>query len=119
MSLSYYEGKRPRSLPTLLALMWANALFAAAVVFGWAFLAWVIAEPTAWAARTPIPHRSTPDLFEYPFLLLWAMPAAGVAGAWVAEKLGRRGLAYAVALLPILYFNVIFGWFYLSPAGLR
>jgi hypothetical protein len=52
-------------------------------------------------------------------VLLWLMPLAGVALAWLALKSGRRGLALTALMLPIVLLGLIFGWFYGAPPELR
>ena len=49
------------------------------------------------------------------FVMLWFMPAAGILGAWLALKIGRRALAISCVTLPLGLLGLIFGWYYLAP----
>lgn len=115
MSLSLYEGKRRKDATPLIALQAANLLFAAGCVFLWAMLSLVVEEPIRWATSYGVGSR--PDLFDYPFVLLWQMPIGGACAAWVAQKMDRMTLAYILACYPLAYLGLVVGWYYLTPAN--
>ena len=123
MSISYYEDGTPIIPPRsrkLLALMAANAAFAMVMLFAWTVVSLFVAEPMSWATWMPISRGSTfEDVVRYPFVLLWLMPASGIAGAWFAMKAGRMPLAYACVGLPIVVMSLVFGWYYLTPPDWR
>ena len=119
MTISYYgdEARAPiQPSGTMTFLMLANAVVAMTVLFAWTAISLYIVEPIAWATWMPVRRGTTfEDLFEYPFVMLWFMPAAGIAGAWLALKLGRRALAITCVMLPLMLLGLIFGWYYLAP----
>jgi hypothetical protein len=100
-------------------LMLVNAVIAMTVLFAWTAISLYIVEPIAWATWMPVRRgTSFEELFEYPFVLLWLMPLAGIAGAWLGLKFGRRTFAMTCAILPVLLLALIFGWFYGAPPEL-
>lgn len=123
MTISYYDDGarasiRPTSFMTLLML--ANAVIAMTVLFAWTAISLYIVEPIAWATWMPVRRgTSFEELFEYPFVLLWLMPLARVAGAWLGLKFGRRTFALTCLVLPVALLGLIFGWFYGAPPDLR
>lgn len=119
VTISYYGDESRASIPasgTMTFLMLANAVIAMTVLFAWTAISLYIVEPIAWATWVPVRRGTTfEDLFEYPFVMLWCMPAAGIAGAWLALKFGRRALAIGCVTLPLGLLGLIFGWYYLAP----
>ncbi len=101
-------------------LMLVNAVIAMTVLFAWTAISLYIVEPIAWATWMPVRRgTSLEELFEYPFMLLWLMPLAGVAGAWLALKSGRRTFALTCLALPVALLALIFGWYYGAPPDFR
>jgi hypothetical protein len=98
-----------------MAMLAMNVVFAAVVVFAWAYVALVISEPLAWATWMPVGRNWRPGMFEYPFTLLWALPGAGIVSGWTARKARNMPLAYFCASLPIITLILLFGWYYLAP----
>jgi len=122
MSISYTGADtvvvaRPSDSRLLLALMTIDGLFACIAVFWWTLISFFIAEPIKWATWTGMSSR--PELLEYPFSVLWMLPAAGIGGAWLAKKAGRLRLALALAFFPILLIGLVLGWYYLTPPHWR
>ncbi len=119
MTISYYGGEARAPIPAsgfMTSLMLANAVVAMTVLFAWTAVSLYIVEPVAWATWMPVRRGTTfEDLFEYPFVLLWLMPAAGIAGAWASLKFGRRALALTCVALPLALLSFIFGWYHLAP----
>ncbi len=113
MTLSLYDGKRQHSAAPLIVLQAANLIFAASCVFLWAMLSLVVGEPIRWAPEYGIGSR--PQLFDYPFVLLWLLPVISACAAWVAQQIDRMKLAYFLALYPLAYISLIVGWYYLAP----
>jgi hypothetical protein len=97
-------------------LMLAYAVVAMTVLFAWTAISLYLVEPIAWATWMPVRRgTSFEDLFEYPFVMLWLMPTAGIAGAWISLKLGRRALAITCVTLPIALLALIIGWYNFAP----
>jgi hypothetical protein len=123
VTISYYDDRatasiRPTSFMTFLMLV--NAVIAMTVLFAWTAISLYIVEPIAWATWMPVRRgTSFEELFEYPFVLLWLMPLAGVGGAWLGLKFGRRTFALTCLILPIALLGLIFGWYYGAPPELR
>ena len=117
MSLSLYEGKRQRDPALLVALQAVNLTFAVAAVTMWAVVSLLVAEPLRWATTRGVGAR--PELFDYPFVLIWLLPVAGACAAWVAQKAERSKLALFLAFYPVLYLGLVVGWYYLAPLQWR
>jgi hypothetical protein len=117
MALSLYEGrKRQGNWPY--ALMAVNLLFAGGCMFWWSLMSLVIADAMSWATWGDI-GRGVPDFFQYPFMLLWALPIGGSCLAWSFQKVYRERLAIAASLFPILLIGVIVAWYNLAPLHWR
>ncbi len=99
-------------------LMVANGLFALVALFSWTFVSYIVAAPISWATWSPLTNGVTPPFYEYPFILLWGMPAVGIGCAWLADKSGNLKLAKGIALMPVLVLSIIFGWYYIMPTYL-
>jgi hypothetical protein len=112
-------ARRGWSMPLLL-LAAVNAAFAVLVLSAWTFTSLFVADPIEWATWMRV-HRggSLMDLFDYPFVLLWLLPAGGISAAWMAGKSRKWGTAYAALTMPILVLGFCFAWFYLAPEALR
>ncbi len=119
MTISYYDDEARAPITpsgTMTVLMLANAVIAMTVLFAWTAISLYLVEPIAWATWMPVRRgTSFEDLFEYPFVMLWLMPAAGIAGAWISLKLGRRALAITCVTLPIALLALIIGWYNFAP----
>jgi hypothetical protein len=111
----YARVYAPKSEWPLVALLAINATFATLVIFAWAYVSLVISEPLAWATWMPVGRSWRPGMFEYPFTLLWALPAAGIVSAWSARKAGNSGAAFVSAGAPIIVLTLMFAWYYLAP----
>jgi hypothetical protein len=117
MSLIQYQQDRREISPVTLLLLFANALFACVCVFQWAYVSMYVAAPVNWAAQSTL--RATPELFDYPFGVLWAMPFTAAVIARLAHSFGAFRTSYMVALFPMLYFAFVFGVYYLAPLHWR
>ncbi len=119
MTISYYDDEARAPITpsgTMTVLMLANAVIAMTVLFARTAISLYLVEPIAWATWMPVRRgTSFEDLFEYPFVMLWLMPAAGIAGAWISLKLGRRALAITCVTLPIALLALIIGWYNFAP----
>jgi hypothetical protein len=95
-----------------------NAAFVVAILGGWAIISGILADPLSWATVTSVP-RGTPNYLEYPFIVMWVVPAIGLCLAWVAHKGEYSRLAVAILLVPVLFLAVTLGWFHFAPSDLR
>ena len=117
MTLNLYEGKQRQDSRFLVAVIIANATFAASFAFWCTFVALFASEPIRWATWQGVGSR--PELFDYPFCLLWLLPVSGICGAWLAEKAEKRRVAYFLALFPLLFMSLLFCWYYVVPMEWR
>ncbi len=115
MTLLEYHGTRRINTTPLTALLVINAGFVLAMLFAWTMISFFVAEPISWATWTPLSHASRPDLFDYPFVVVWALPTAGVILSWFAKSVQRYKLALTLALAPVLFLSMIFIYFYFVP----
>lgn len=123
MLISYdMDGKSARrrwSKPMLL-LAGINSLVAVTMLAGWTFVSLFIAEPIEWATWMRVSRGSNfMDAFDYPFVLLWALPAGGITLAWIGTQSSKRGMAYASLTMPMVILGFMVGWFYLTPETWR
>jgi hypothetical protein len=107
----------PRTTPGRVhAMMAVNMVFAVAVLFGWTVLSAFVADPVAWATWMPVNLDVTSDeIFDYPYILLWFGPLAGVAISWMALNANKRALAYAGQFIPIGLIGLMLSWYYILP----
>lgn len=123
MLITYYEDgtEAPKQASRAMAgLMTVNAVMSSAILFSWTYVSLFVAEPLAWATWMPISRGyGLTGFFEYPFVMLWAMPLVGIGGAWVGLKGGRKTLAYAFAAIPPVMMILIVGWYYMTPPDWR
>jgi hypothetical protein len=111
--LSYYDGQRKVRSRLAYALMWANALFAAAVVLYWTGVSLVLEEPFRWATGEGV--SPSPQLLEYPYLLLWIVPLGAATIGWLSIKGEMPALGRFVGIYPLLFLCLMVGWFYFTP----
>ena len=123
MSITYISnGVRARPLPRgVRLLLILNVIFSAAVLSAWTYVAMFLAEPIAWATWIRV-YRSGNilyDFFEYPFVMLWALPMGAICSAWMAVKADRDRLAFSCALFPVLGLSLVVAWYHLAPPEWR
>ena len=99
----------------VVGLQLVNLAFASAVISAWTYLAYILAEPIGWATWVPLSRYGNPHLFDYPFMVLWALPIGGVIVAYCARRLMMHRLITTALVLPILTLGIIIGWYYLAP----
>ena len=92
-----------------------NACIAASMLFAWTIISVLVAEPVSWATWAPIERGTRPELFGYPFILLWGAPLAGIFMAWVSKNFHLRRLAYFSVLSPMFILALIFSYYYFVP----
>jgi len=123
VTISYYDNDPSASAGpsgTMTFLMLANAVIALTVLFAWTAVSLYIVEPIAWATWMPVRRgTSFEELCEYPFVMLWLGPITGIAGAWLALRLGRQTAAVICVVAPIAVLALIFGWYYGAPPPYR
>ncbi len=115
MSSLIYSGSRRFNKRPLAFLMTLNGVFASSVLFSWTLVSVFVAEPVSWATWAPLDSTTTPELFGYPFVLLWGLPLSGVFLAWVAKNFHNAKLAYLSVIVPILVLSSIFCYYYFVP----
>jgi hypothetical protein len=109
-SNSTWRGSR-RVATFLSAMSLLNIMFAAANVFLWSVLAMVMADPIAWATWHSLGSvNRRPDLFEYPFILLWGLPLLGSGVGALNNLLGFPRLAKVSASFPLALFTLTLVW---------
>ena len=120
MLITYYQDGSTvpkRASGVMTGLMALNVLFAAGILFAWTYVAFFVAEPLSWATWMPITRGyGLTGVLEYPFVMLWLFPLAGVFGAWLSLKAGHKPLAYACVAVPLAMLLLVMGWFYLTPS---
>jgi hypothetical protein len=113
----YIEDQVPREQPKgsrfLLGLVMIDGVFAMLALLWWHLMSVFLAEPMRWATWAAVPPK--PAMLDYPFLLLWLLPSAGICAAWFAKKARHERLACWFAVFPILYLGILVAWFYLTP----
>lgn len=113
MTLSIYEGKEPTRSWASLPLMIVNTALSTGVIFWWAFLSLILADPVNWATARHMNAR--PELFDYPFVMIWATPALAVVGAWLCEQFKLFRLAVPLLSFPLVYLGMILAIYYAAP----
>ena len=105
-------SKGSRLGKAFLTAMWlCNAVFALANVFFWSSLAVVLADPISWSTWSSMGGSARqPELLEYPFVVLWALPLAGSAIAALYSFLGFGRMARVAAMFPLALFAFTVGW---------
>ncbi len=101
----------------LQTLLLSNGLFALAAAGAWNAIAPVVGDPLRWATSRAM--AAQPGLLDYPFNLLWLLPVAGAAIAWIAARAGRAGMARWFAAAPMLFIGLIVVWYYFAPPDWR
>lgn len=123
MLITYYEDGTAAPKQTsrgMAVLMGVNAAITLSILFAWTYVALFVAEPLAWATWMPVSRGyGLNGVFDYPFLMLWILPALGVFGAWVGLKGGKKGMAWSFLAIPPVMMLLILGWFYLAPPDWR
>ncbi|MCB1549581.1 MAG: hypothetical protein KDJ41_17400 [Hyphomicrobiaceae bacterium] len=119
MTASFYQGKVKHDDRMLLMLSTLNGLFAMTVLFAWTLIAMFVAEPVSWATWHPMSAASRPEVYDYPFVMLWAMPIAGMSISWAAQKIGNRQLAHFILCVPLLVLGLMVGWYHFAPVAWR
>jgi hypothetical protein len=108
------ENRRRRLTSRFLFLLIViNAVFALGVLLWWHLMAVVMAEPVRWATWQAMGPR--PRIFDYPFVMIWMLPACAIGAAWLARQFGKMRLACGFAFFPVFYLSLMVGWFYLAP----
>ena len=113
MSQFIYDGRHRRPQPLLWFLLTANVGFALVVLGSWSWIGPLIADPASVTIGDGIGADATPRAFDYPFVILWAIPAGAAAVALLLLNVNRTGMAKAVAAYPILLI-VAASWWHLQ-----
>lgn len=95
------------------AVAMLNVGFSAAMMWLWSDIPHSLADPVRWATWAPL--RPHPGLLEFPFVLLWGLPMAGTALAWLLRQGGSKRLALWVVSFPLLYLGILLACFHVVP----
>lgn len=115
MSDLIYDGSRShRFRSSAMLLVSVNILFALACTLAWQIMQTFVGAPLVWAADHVLGSR--PDLFDYPFIMLWGTPAVFGSAAWLLLRIGEARASYYLALFPIVYIGAIIAVYYMAPA---
>ncbi len=117
MALSIYEGPK-RQGNWSFVLMGINLMFAGGCLFVWSLMSFVVADAMTWATWSFVSH-SKPEFFDYPFLLLWALPIGGNCLAWALRKAEKDRMAIAVTIFPMFLLSAVVLWYHLAPPDWR
>lgn len=113
MVLSLYEGRKYQRTALLRGIMAVNVVFGIACIFWWPSLSRYLADAMRWATWSGIDQA--PQLFDYPFVLLWLLPMSGITCAWMFERADKMRVACLAATVPMLLLGLIFGWYHFAP----
>ncbi len=113
MELTVDNWRQKRGSRFLTVLVIINGLFVSGVFLWWHWMSGLMSGPVRWATWQAMGPR--PTVFDYPFLLLWALPLTGVLGSWFARKFGNMRMACGLAFFPVFYLSMIVGWYYYAP----
>lgn len=106
------QGAVRRSFFSFFATL--NLGFSLACLLFWSPVSAIVAAPMSWATWSHLASSaSRPDLFEYPFVLLWLMPAAGTAAAFIGRQLGFRAFVKFALVFPPLLLCLTIGWWFI------
>lgn len=106
---AWWGNRRNKAFLSTMAVV--NLAFAVLNIFLWSVVALVLADPISWATWSPLGAvGQRPDLLEYPFVLLWALPLAGSAVAALNSFLGFKRMAKVAAMFPLSLFAVTVCW---------
>jgi hypothetical protein len=76
-------------------------------------MARLLAGPLQWATGDYVSVKS--GVLDYPYGLIWGLPLAGMAIAWLLRQGGLNRPALWVAALPIVFLAMVVGGFRLLP----
>ena len=113
MDENYHTARTDQIQRRLAVAMLVNAAFAGGVIMRAEATALLLVDPIRWATWTAMSSR--PDLFEFPFVMLWAMPVLAVGIAWVLKTGGALRVAVWVSCFPLLYLGTLFGCYHVLP----
>jgi Sec-independent protein secretion pathway component TatC len=101
----------------LLLISIFNVGFVTFALLWWKDLAQIVSAPLQWATWQSVSPR--PSVFEYPIILLWTLPIAGTALAWLLKQGGQMRLALWLSSFPLIYIGSLIAGFHLIPALMR
>ena len=107
------EKPKPVTTRSLFMLMGVNIGFAVCVQWGWTFVYMLLGEAMSWATWRAL--GMMPDIFEYPYIMLWLLPMLAVLVARVLAEAGSSRGAHAATLVPLIFFSLIIGLYHILP----
>ncbi len=117
MDLVNYEGRRYERNIGLKIMTAVNVLFAGICLFAWRVVGAFLADPMSAATWSPLNRFTRPELLNYPYILLWGLPAAGIGIAWIANTFGLKSLARFAIVLPLLLIALVAAWYEIHIRG--
>lgn len=116
MSAISYQRHRQRTPLFIKAMTLVNVAMGLAMLIGWHQLAPMLEDPVLKLLGGDVTADST--VFAYPFVVLWVLPLAGVAGTVMARSIDAHRQGAFIALFPALMIACSCLWLYLmSDAG--
>jgi hypothetical protein len=118
MYVTLYETARQNNRTVLRLLMLTNIVFAALVLGAWTVASVFISDPISWATwRNINGARTWEELFQYPYLMLWALPLGAVLASWIAVQAKKWKLACGLALTPVVFLGLTIALYYVIPGA--
>ena len=111
MAVSIYEGRRDHKSKFVNAMILLNVAFTALVIFQWPLIASWIADPMGAASGQAMSDRTTPDLIDYPYNLLWTMPVVCALFAFLGMKSGWTAFSKFVSFFPVAHIGLSCLWY--------
>ena len=111
MEVSIYEGRRYQPATFFKLMIAVNLLFAAVVLIAWPMIGNWLADPMAAASGGSLGPDGRPEVDDYPFLLLWLIPALAVFVGWLGWKAGMTSLAKFTVAFPSLLIALTCVWY--------
>jgi hypothetical protein len=106
---AWRRGRRTKLFVRLMTFV--NLGFALVNVFFWSYMALVMADPISWATWSSVGGAGArPGMFEYPFIVLWALPVVGTIVAIINNVLGFRTAARVAAAFPLTLLGLTVCW---------
>ncbi|MBI1384461.1 MAG: hypothetical protein GC150_06080 [Rhizobiales bacterium] len=110
MTSLFYEEKQWEQQTMLRLLVCINICFSLAVLVAWHLIGEYVAEPATIVAGGALSGHGRPELFEYPYVLLWSGPIVASFLGWCAFSMKRFSLARHICFYPIVLFALSYFW---------
>lgn len=101
MAKLMYEGGERRNQGLLLGLTTVNVGIALLVLGSWSLIGPMVADSAGQVIGTGLAKHARPSAMDYPFMLLWALPASAAVLALVLNRPKSSSMALAIAAYPV------------------